>query len=270
MLLVLAISGITGASAQVSIAPTQLFIHEKQGVGEIFLTNTSDTAQEITFDFQFGYPVSTEEGAISMVYDDSLTKERYGLEGRVRLFPSRVIIPPNWSQTIRVQVLPMNDRPDGVYWSRLLVASSAITPDADAQNSEGITTDINYVLEQNIPLFYRHGENSTGVRVTDIRTSVDESSNQIVVIPKLERTGNSPYLGTMHAKLFDATGELIEKKEVPAYFYFEDWRRLTFKKPEISEGSFRLDLEFQTRRRSISSGDIVKADDQVHTVQIFP
>jgi len=255
--------------AQISIAPTQVFIHDKQGAGEIFLTNTSDVPQEISFEMTFGYPASTENGRISMVYNDSLKRDQHGLDEHVRLFPSRVVIPPRWSQTVRIQILSMADKPDGVYWTRLMVSSSPVTPDVGDRNADGITTDIEYVLEQNIPLFYRHGKNSTGIEVVDVEKIYDNSSKKLVVTPEIERTGNSPYLGTMYASLFDKSGSKLDQKEIPAYFYYLDWRRLTFEQIDASKGPFRLDLEFKTHRKSISSKDIVKADDQSYSTQIL-
>lgn len=258
----------TTATSQISISPTTVFIHENPGISEIYLTNSSNVAQEISFDLRFGYPSSNDQGEIIMAYNDSLKQQQYGLSDYLRLYPSRVIIPANQSQTIRVQILPMQDRQDGVYWSRLIVAASAVTPDIESQNSEGITTNINYVLEQNIPLFYRKGDNTTGVNILDVDARVD-SSQQLIVIPELERTGNSPYLGRMHAKLYTESGDFIEEKIAPAYFYFKDWRKFTFQKPNNFNGPFRLDLEFETYRQSINSRDIVKADKISHSVELL-
>lgn len=258
------------AWAQVSIAPTTLFVHDNPGVGELYLTNTSDLAQEISFDFQFGYPSSSELGDIVMIYDDTLKQKEYGLDNFVRLFPSRAIIPPNQTQTIRVQVLPMRNRPDGVYWSRLLIKSSALTPDVETATTEGIVTSFNYILEQNIALFYRKGENNTGITVRDVEISKIDSTNQLLIIPEMDRTGNSPYLGMMYAKLYDSSGELIDQKESPAYFYFKDWRRFVFDQPTKGQPPYRLDFEFQTQRQAISSRDLVQATKQVHTITVLP
>lgn len=270
VLSVFALVVVNSSFAQISIAPTQVFIHEKHGAGELFLTNTSDIAQEISFEMKFGYPASTEQGAVLMVYDDSLKQEQHGLEGHARLFPGRVVIPPKGSQTVRIQIISMKDKPEGVYWTRLLVSSSPETRGVDGRDSEGITTDIEYVLEQNIPLFYRHGENSTGIRVIEVETAYNESTNELKATPKIGRTGNSPYLGTMYATLYDKSGRQIDKKEIPAYFYFEDWRRMIFEQVDASDGPFRLELEFQTKRKSIRSGNIVQAGDQLYSIQIIP
>lgn len=253
--------------AQISIAPTMMFIHENPGVGEIYLTNTSSVTQEISFGYQFGYPSSSDNGEIFMVYDDSLSQQKWGLAEYVRMYPSQVIIEPGKSQAVRIQIMPMRDREDGVYWTRLLVESSPLTPDVQATDSEGISTSINYVLEQNIPIFYRKGDNVTGVEVQNIL--VENAGEDLIVKAELQRTGNSPYLGMMHVRLFDENGGQLAVKEVPAYFYFNDWRSFSFDKAKVGEGPYKVEFEFETRRKSLSSSDIVKADKYIHSVNIM-
>jgi len=254
--------------AQISIAPTMLFVQDNPGIGEIYLSNSSDLAQEISFEFRFGYPSSSNDGEISMVYDDTLRQQQHDVADYVRIYPSRVIIPPNQSQTVRVQVMPMRDRPDGVYWSRLVVASSAITPDVSAESNEGISTNISYVLEQNIPMFYHKGETTTGISVNDVTVIPPDSTGQLRVLPEIERTGNSPYLGTVYARLFSGDDVLLQERESPAYFYFKDWRGFTFQKPDTQQGPLYLELEFETRRRSLNSRDLVQADNIIHRVEL--
>jgi P pilus assembly chaperone PapD len=253
--------------AQISIAPTMMFVHENPGVGEIYLTNTSAVTQEISFGYQFGYPSSSEDGQIFMVYDDSVGKQQWGLAEFIRMYPSQVIIEPGQSQAVRVQILPMRDREDGVYWTRLLVESSPVTPDVQDTGNEGISTSINYVLEQNIPIFYRKGNNDTGVKVNDTR--LVEQADTIIVKAEVQRTGNSPYLGMMYVRLYGGNDRKLAEKEVPAYFYFNDWRSFAFNKAEVGEGPYRVEFEFETKRKSLSSSDIVTADKHVHSVKMM-
>lgn len=250
--------------AQIAIAPTMLFVHDETSVGEIYLTNTSSVTQEINFTYQFGYPSSSSNGEIFMIYDDSVRQKQWGLGERIRMFPGQVIIEPGQSQTVRVQVMPMRDRQDGVYWTRLLVASSAITPDVQETDTDGISTNINYVLEQNIPVFFRKGDNSTGIMVTE--TDMDEKGDSLIVKANVQRTGNSPYLGMMYATVYAQNGEKLAKKEAPAYFYFNDWRTFTFRKSDFREAPYRIEFEFETKRRALNSGDIVNAEKQTHSV----
>lgn len=266
-LLMVLLAVTSSVKAQISIAPTMMFVHENPGVGEIYLSNTSSVTQEISFGYQFGYPSSTDDGKIFMVYDDSVSQQKWGLAEYIRMYPSQVIIEPGQSQAVRIQIMPMRDRIDGVYWTRLLVESSPMTPDVQDTENEGISTSINYVLEQNIPIFYRKGTNETGVKV--INTLVEEADDTLIIKAELQRTGNSPYLGMMYVRLYGRNDRKLAEKEVPAYFYFDDWRSFAFDKTEVGEGPYRVEFEFETKRKSLSSSDIVKADRHLHSLKIM-
>jgi hypothetical protein len=100
-------------------------------------------------------------------------------------------------------------------------------------------------------------------------TEIQETEQSLVVTPELKRMGNSPYLGMMYARVYGNDGILRAEKEAPAYFYFNDWRTFTFDKADLGEGPYRVDFEFETRRRSLNSSDIVKAQKQVHSINIM-
>lgn len=259
--------GVTSLFAQISLAPTILYIHENRSIGEIYVTNTAQTAQEVTFSTKFSYPKQTEDGTVEMIDDDSLRASQFSLDGYSRIFPARMVLQPGQSQVVRIQVLP-SDKPDGVYWSRFIASSSTLTPEVGATQVTGVGTQINFVVEQNIPLFYRKGENTTGVKVVDFKTNIVE--NGLEILPRVERTGNSPFLGTMKAELYDADGNLISELSSSAFFYFDDWTKITVPvDPEIElKGNYRVSLKFITQRNSISTADIVSADLIVHNEQI--
>ena len=259
--------GITSLYAQISLAPTILYIHENRSIGEIYVTNTAQTAQEVTFGTKFSYPKQTEDGTVEMVEDDSVRASQFSLDGYTRIFPARMVLQPGQSQVVRIQVVP-SDKPEGVYWSRFIASASALTPEVGETQINGVGTQINFIVEQNIPLFFRKGENTTGVNVVDFKTNIVE--NGLEILPRVVRTGNSPFLGTIKAELYDGEGVLISELSSSAFFYFDDWTKITMPvDPEIElKGNFRVSLKFITQRNSISTADIVSADLIVHNEQI--
>jgi hypothetical protein len=185
--------------------------------------------------------------------------ERHGLTGHIRAFPRRLILPPNSSQTIRVQVNPMPDRSDGTFFTRFIVSSNAVTPDVASSTIEegAIGARIDYVLEQSIPVFYRKGQNETGVVVHDVATH--QTADRLQLIPRLSRTGNSPFMGTMRAELYSTDGKLISDNAATAFLYFDEWRRIEIPITDVPRGSYRVVLRFATERNDMSSGDLVQA-----------
>ena len=249
----------TNLSAQISLAPTILYIHENRSIGEIYVTNTAQTAQEVNFRTEFAYPKQDENGNVILVKDDSVRFNQFGLDNHARIFPSRMVLQPGQSQVVRIQVLPM-DNPDGVYWSRFLATASELTPDVGTNVIGGVGTQINFVVEQNIPLFYRKGENTTGINVVDFKTNIED--NNLIVMPRIQRTGNSPFLGTMIAELYDQDNVLVSKVQNSAFYYFDDWSKISFplESRESIAGNYRIAIKFITQRNSISTADIVSSD----------
>jgi len=245
--------------SQVSLAPTSLFVHDRTGLGELYVTNQTDNPQEINIRFEFQYPTSDSTGGIFMIPGSPQVDERHGLTGHIRAFPRRLILPPNSSQTIRVQVNPMPGRSDGIYFTRFIVSSNAVTPDVASSTIEegAIGARIDYVLEQSIPVFYRKGQNETGVVVHDVATH--QTADRLQLIPRLSRTGNSPFMGTMRAELYSTDGKLISDNAATAFLYFDEWRRIEIPITDVPRGSYRVVLRFATERNDMSSGDLVQA-----------
>lgn len=267
LLLIVFLIGSVRAYSQVSLAPTALFVHERTGLGEIYLTNQSDHPQEINVRFVFHYPSSDSTGHIFMIPGSPEVDRTHGLSGYIRAFPRRLVIPPNSSQTILVQVTPMPDRSDGMYFTRLILASNAVMPDV-ASTLEGgaIGVRINYVLEQSIPVFYRKGANETGVHIHDV--AVDLNAERLLLVPRLSRTGNSPYMGTMRADLYNVAGEKVADTSSPASLYFDEWRRMVLPVADLPKGRYRVDLRFETQRNDMASGDVVQAPRYTYTLQV--
>jgi hypothetical protein len=255
------------AFGQISLAPNTLFIRETTGVGELFVTNETDQPQEINIRFVFGYPVSDSVGTIDMTYDNPLRKSESGLDDFMRVFPRRFVLGPNQSQTVRIQVLPMQARPAGMFWTRAIVSSNAVTEDVGASgNQEAIATRINYILEQSIPIFYRKGTNSTGVEVANVTTSPE--NGRLKILAELDRTGNSPYMGTMYATLYDKDNNALGETFRPAYLYYKEWRNMDMDISSVPPGTYRLELRFETQRRDMAPTDLVQAPTQTHSVTI--
>lgn len=257
-----------GLQAQISIAPTMVFIHDNTNMGEVYVTNTSGSAQEINVSLRFGYPTSNEDGAISMRYDDPETESRYGITENVRVFPRRLVLEPGQSQTLRFQIMPMANRPDGMYWARAVIASRPVTADVDdLALAEGeVGARVGVIFEQDIPLFYRKGQTTTGVIVHKVTTDINQE--QLVLRPHVSRNGNSPFLGTIIAEMFDSNGQMVQNTARTAFFYFEEYRLIEIPIMELTPGRYRIELHFDTQRRDVASRDMVQAPRYTHTIEV--
>ena len=258
------------AVAQVSIAPSAVFIDDRTNVGTIYVSNRSNDPQEISIEFAFGFPSSDEDGNTVMVYEnnDGMAAEhaQFAVNERIRAFPRAFVLDAGDRQTVRFQVRPDPGAEDGTYWTRVKVLSNPQDPDVDITEEEGITTRITFRFEQIIAAFYKQGNASTGVNVTDVEVRHDE--DRISLLPHLERTGNSPFIGSIFARMYGPGGELLQERQSTTTAYFDVVRRIEFDTTGFEPGDYRVELSFETRRSDVSPTDLVQAPAVTETVQV--
>ncbi len=254
---------------QVSVTPTFLSIDERTNLGQIYLNNSSSEPMEVSFSVEFGYPVSDEKGSTIMVYHDDDKKARHALDDYIRVFPRQILLGPNASQSIQLMVRPMQNKPDGVYWTRLFITSNRQTQDIEHKLEEGqIDASINYVLRQNIPVMYSKGDISTGldVKQMDAEMTGDRLRASALVAP----IGNTPFIGSMHAVLRDQSGIAVGSAYNTLAAYTEIVRAVSIPLPEegLEPGNFSLEITFETRRRDIAADMLIQSEPVRQTVLV--
>ncbi len=260
--LILSVSGL----AQISLAPSFVFIDENTGVGNLFVSNKGDKAQEVSITFSFGYPGSDSEGNLVMQYEDQEAYSMFALDTMIRAFPRSFTLQGGEQRTVRIQVLPAHRRKDGFFFTRMKVLSKPETAEVSEPTEEGISTRISFNFEQVTAVFYRKGPVSTGVEVTRVETSADSSSLDIKA--HLKRTGNAPFLGSMVAKLKDSKGQVVAESQITTTAYFDVIRRISLPLEGIKAGAYNLELIFETRRNDMMAGDLVQAPPFIHQSKV--
>jgi len=243
--------------AQITIAPTMVFIDQQNRFGTFLVVNGSDQPQEVSIEFPFGYPITSEQGELQMVYDDSTTAEEYSISNLVRGFPQNFVLPPGQRQVVRLTLRP-GDLPDGTYWTRIKTTSNAQSPPIGEESSDEVTAQITYKFEQVTTLFYKKGETSTGIDLNNFTHR--ETEEAIRFIADVERTGNSPFLGSIVLTISDNDGNTIYERMTSTSIYF-DYRQV-FEVPgdELESGTYNAQITFKTERPDVSSQDIVQME----------
>lgn len=253
--------------AQVAIAPSTVFITDQTNIGSVYISNRSDEPQEVSISFSFGYPTSDEDGNLIMTYEDAEAYEKYALNDWIRAFPRNFVLAPRQQQTVRFQVRPQPQAEDGVYWTRVNIVASPQTPEIDlATEAEGITTRIAFRFEQIIAAFYKKGNTTTGVNISQVEVRHD--NNRLILLPHLQRTGNAPFIGSMTAKMYDMRGNLVKERRTTTTAYFEEIRRIEIDTEGIEPGNYRVELTFETQRGDISPTDLVKAPKVTEVIEV--
>lgn len=252
--------GFSSLIAQVAISPTSAFLDSRQRFETILILNNSDEPQEVKLEFKFAYPKANEEGNIGLIYDDAKEAELHSATPWLRGFPKNFVLGPGKRQVVRITAKPPRDIDPGMYWSRLITTSSAVSPDIGEDGKAGISAQITMQFNQITSIFYKTGELSTGIELTAVRPSFED--NLVKVLVDYTKSGNAPYLGTMYAKIFDASGAMILEKKMFVSIYYDGLRLLKVEAGDLPAGNYEVELTATSGRSDIPGNDVVPAEPQ--------
>lgn len=249
--------------AQITIAPTTIYLDDQNRFGTMLVLNGSGQPQEVTIEFDFGYLDADSAGSTQMVYDDSLSEQRNSIADRILGFPRSFTLQPNQRQVVRLTVRNTGNLADGTYWTRIRTISNPVSPSIDQQTEEGITAEINFRFEQVTTAFFKKGNVNTGLEFGESRVEVEENTGRLYL--ELSQTGNSPYIGQVNFQMRDAEGNVRAQDRSSVAVYFDTRRVFEFDASEMPPGSYTAELTFETSRASIENSQLVQADPITHT-----
>lgn len=250
----------TSVFAQVSFRPTMIFVSENQKIQDITIVSQSDSLQEVAFSTSFGFPVNTKEDGLHISEGRQQDRFLYDLSPYVRVFPEKIFLAPGQRQIVRLQVQNSPQFETGTYWTRLSIKSQTTSPEAQ-ENLVPIgrqSTNINLVVRQNIGVFYKHGEVNTAVEVLKLDTRQENSI--LFVEPLLKRNGNSPFIGSLDAKLYSENGELVSHSSIIVNVFFETLSPFRLNVSDLNTGRYRLVIRFTTSRGDATSNRLIQSE----------
>jgi P pilus assembly chaperone PapD len=253
-LLILSLSSIT-AFAQVTIAPTNLFIDDNSKFGTYMVINGSNETQEISIDFFFSYANLDENGNRSLIKDDIEKAEQHSIVEYVQAFPKNFKLAPDQRQIVRLRVSAPNDLSDGTYWSRIRTSSTPESPPIELQTDQAVTAQVGIIVEQVTGLFYKIGNVNTGIEINTIRSERDGS--KLTVLTDFLKTGNSPFLGSIYTSLLDQSGREVKTGFISTSIYFDGTHKQELDISDLANGTYTIKVTFETNRSDISERDIV-------------
>ena len=250
----------TSVFGQVSFRPTMIFVSEDQKIQDITIVSQSDSLQEVAFSSSFGFPVNTKEEGLHISEGRQQDRFLYDLTPYVRVFPEKIFLAPGQRQIVRLQVQNSPQFETGTYWTRLSIKSQTTSPEAQENlvPTGRQSTNINLVVRQNIGVFYKHGEVNTSLQLLALETRQENSV--LYVEPLLKRNGNSPYIGSLDAKLYSSNDELVSQSSVITSVFFETLSPLRLNVADLETGRYRLVLRFTTSRGDATSSRLIQSD----------
>lgn len=253
-------------NAQISLAPSFVFIGENNGVGDLYVSNNSDKAYEVSISFAFGYPGSDAEGNLVMNYDDPAAFAEFALDDMIRAFPRSFILGGGEQRTVRIQVLPNQRRKEGFFFTRMKVLAKPQSEEVTQEVTEGIGTQITFNFEQITAVFYHRGKVSSGIEVKKV--DVIQVDSILQMRANLQREGNAPFLGSITAQLKDKSGNTVAQTQTSTTAYFDVIRRIDLNVADVPAGTYNLELSFETSRTDMAADDLIQAPKKVHELEV--
>ncbi|MFZ5980225.1 MAG: hypothetical protein ACOYVF_06290 [Candidatus Zixiibacteriota bacterium] len=216
---------LTELIAGILVAPTVVFLSDQNRTGRMIVRNPSAEPKEVEIRMGFGLPISDSLGNVRVRLQDSAVTDPRSAMDWIKPFPRKLVLPPGGSQTIRFVASPPRDIPDGEYWARVIIRSQesqVAVPSADAE--EGISTNLNMIMQTAISMKYRKGNLFSKIEMTDVQAKLRE--NMVEVMVDMVNRGNVSYLGVLNCRLLDADNNELSRQNFDLAVYYDLKRKI--------------------------------------------
>ncbi|WP_069132824.1 fimbrial biogenesis chaperone [Rhodohalobacter halophilus] len=252
LLLLFAVS----VQAQVTISPTAVFLDKNSKVGSFYVSNPSNSAVEVRLGFEFAYPATDEDGRVFLNYEDEEAEEKFSLVPHLRAFPTTFVLQPGERQTVRlVGRIPQSSDP-GMYWTRMRVSSNQLTPPIGEVAEGQVAAQVSFQIDQVTAVLVQHGDARTGLDIHSSQASVEDG--RLVILTNVERTGNSPFIGSVETRVLNSSGEQIDSRRSSTSVYFQNNQRVEFDVSNWPAGEYTVETTFESQRNDISSQNLLQ------------
>lgn len=213
-------------NAQVVVNPVAIFFDPMTKTAEAEIKNISTKPLQVELGFEYMYENWIDSmGKVTVIKRDSIGYDKHALDKYIKVFPRKILIPPGKSQTVRLLLMNVGNLEDGTYWTRLVTKSEEQDKlfDTTGKNADiGSKFKIHTGVSQ--PVIYQKGKVFTGVEITKFERAPDVG-DMIVFNLELERTGNSPFWGSIGIRVVDESNDKIVGLNVDACPVFFSQKR---------------------------------------------
>ncbi len=235
--------------SQIAIYPTATFIDPRSRTGSMDVANTSNEMREIKIKLRFGYHTYDSLGNPIMEYADSLAAKEYSLKPYLKVFPSKLMIPPKEQATIRFMVRGLPQGGDKFYWTRIIASSVPEVPQIDTVGEGKVAAQIIIQTDMIGLVGMLKGKNTADLDydLADVFTD----TTKLILLMKQTKTGNSPFWGIMYTKIYDSSDELVAEAGQGLAVYFSCLQRLAFDRDKFKPGKYTAKITINNSREEI-------------------
>lgn len=245
--------------SQISILPPGVFIDKQRKTGSLTIKNSSDQVREVAIEFVYGYVAYDSLGNSKVEYNDSISENVHSLKPYIRVYPSKVLIPPFQEQKIRLMINMPPEIPDGMYWTRLVAKMEPIEQQLDTSGT-GITTGLALSTSIVGVVIYTKGPNNSEIELSKNWVKSDEKAVNIYLNYTMIKP--LPYFGQVFIKIFNKDGNLVdETMNQYCAVYKDGFQRFEFRKEKFKPGDYKAEVVITTEREDVPEQYRAKVSD---------
>lgn len=263
ILALLAAGSVTESSAQVSISPISLYLDDQNKTERLIIHNPSYEPVEVTVDFIFAYPATDENGEIHLRQFDPVPPGEPSAVEWIRVYPPRIILPPQERQIVRIAARPPAGLTPGEYWARPVVTTRKAVRQNDL-SAGSVSTSINFIKRMFLALKYRHGQVRTAADIQYAEPRVAGDTLNLAV--DINRMGNAAYLGDLDIRIQDASGEVRKALHKQIAVYHQLNCVFPFDIGDLPPGSYTAQIVLDAQSRHREDAHVLNAPGATQTV----
>lgn len=154
------------AYASVMVSPIYVIFDRRTRSAEVTLLNSSN--EENVYRLSWTYNRQKEDGSYEVI--EKLKDGQPDPGSFIRFSPRQVVVPPQSSQSVRLQLQKPADLPDGEYRVHLTFKQLPKEKSSEKEaGGPGVTAGLRVTLGISIPVIVRQGEYKVSVKITDAR-----------------------------------------------------------------------------------------------------
>lgn len=251
------------AQGDLMILPKRVVFDGSQRSQEVSLANTgSDSATYAISMIQYKMTDNGNFEEIEVAEEGQKFASDY-----LRFFPRQVVLGPNESQTVRVQITKSSSMEQGEYRShmyfRAIEKQTALGADIEESEDDGISIKIKAVFGISIPVIVKVGEPTTTLSLTNL--SLTKSEENVTSLEMLiNREGNMSSYGEISVVHYSFQGVSKEIAIVKGLSLYTPNKFRKLKLPlntqEVDITKGKLEVTYTSDKNKLLAKEILKLD----------